>query len=328
LSEASLASLFINCYSLQSYRFLTLKLEGRYSVLCLALTCRAFCDPALNVLHSHIGGIWPLIKFLPDQLDLSPRSSSVPTPKQFRPSVLRATCVQILFNHNFHRDDSAYALLLASAPKDAPLFPQLHSLGWFDSRVENIPVLNLLLPTVHILALDITHDKFRKAVFRNIRTTCLHLKALEFIGVVDKLATSELESLLFSYSEGLTELSIRFFRDNKCRYVRTRGSMRSGQYLWTMTSECWPLEGHPLHVWTVEPADCTRPDDVDPTVPAHDSTATCETRNILRVAFRVDISQLDQKGAAEWTLDKTGRQDVEIDPCGKISDAFVVQPRA
>ncbi|KAG2045957.1 hypothetical protein BDR06DRAFT_1015149 [Suillus hirtellus] len=184
--------------------------KGRHTVLNLALTCRAFRDPALNVLHSYIGDIWPLSKSVPGQL---PRPSWLHIPEQFRPSILRATCVQIFFNQNLHHHDSAYALLLESASKDVPLFPQLRSLGWFDPRVETIPALNLLLPTVHTLALDITNDQFRKAVFQSLRTTSLHLKSLEFIAMVHTgLVISELESFLSSYSESLTELSIRFFR--------------------------------------------------------------------------------------------------------------------
>ncbi|KAG2085400.1 uncharacterized protein F5147DRAFT_97445 [Suillus discolor] len=184
--------------------------EGRRSVLNLALTCRAFRDPALNVLHSYREEIWPLRKSVPGQL---PKPSWLHIPEQFRPSILRATCVQIFFNQNLHRHDSAYALLLASASKDAPLFPQLRSLGWFDPRVETIPALNLLLPTVHTLALNITDDQFRKAVFQNLRTNSLHLKALEFIAMFQTgLVISELKSFLSSYSESLTELSIRFFR--------------------------------------------------------------------------------------------------------------------
>lgn len=186
--------------------------KGRHSVLNLALTCRAFRDPALNVLHSYIGDIWPLRESVPGQL---PIPSWVHIPEQFRPSILRATCVQIFFNQNLHHHDSAYALLLESAPKNAPLFPQLRSLGWHDPRIETIPALNLLLPTVHTLALDITNDEFRKAVFQNLRTTSLRLKSLEFINVAmvhTALVVSELESFLSSYSESLTELSIRFFR--------------------------------------------------------------------------------------------------------------------
>ncbi|KAG1835515.1 hypothetical protein EV424DRAFT_6483 [Suillus variegatus] len=184
--------------------------KGRHSVLNLALTCRAFRDPALNVLHSYIGDIWPLSKSVPGQL---PRPSWLHIPEQFRPSILRATCVQIFFNQNLHHHDSAYALLFESASKDTPLFPQLRSLGWFDPRVETIPALNLLLPTVHTLALNITNNEFRKAVFQNLRTTSLHLQALEIIAMVHTgLVISELESFLSSYSESLTELSIRFFR--------------------------------------------------------------------------------------------------------------------
>ncbi|KAG2339471.1 hypothetical protein BDR05DRAFT_1003289 [Suillus weaverae] len=80
--------------------------EGRRSVLNLALTCQKPQG----------------LKAQPNELVLSPRPSPVHTPKLF---VLYAARVQILFNQNFRVDDSAYALLLASAPKDAPLFPKL-----------------------------------------------------------------------------------------------------------------------------------------------------------------------------------------------------------
>ncbi|KAG1775490.1 hypothetical protein EV702DRAFT_1235052 [Suillus placidus] len=122
----------------------------------------------------------------------------------FHTLCLRAACVQILLNQNFCVSDSAYALLLASAPQDAPLFPKLRSLGWYDSCVASIPALNLLLPTIDTLALDISNAPFRKAIFQNLRTASPRLT----------LATSELELLLLSYPEGLIQLSIRFFYDD------------------------------------------------------------------------------------------------------------------
>ncbi|KAG0695478.1 hypothetical protein DFH29DRAFT_266284 [Suillus ampliporus] len=189
-------------------------LHGQSSVLHLALTCRSFHDPALNVLYSHLRGTWPLIQSLPDELILSHRPPRPPvhTPELFRPLVLRAAHVHILFNDYCH-NPIVYPCLLASTPKDAPLFPKIRSLTWYDWSPASIPVLSPLLPTIDTLALDISNDPFRKAIIPVLRTAAPCLKALELAGWVttSKDGPSEIELLLLRYPEGFAELLIGCF---------------------------------------------------------------------------------------------------------------------
>ncbi|KIK41764.1 hypothetical protein CY34DRAFT_805708 [Suillus luteus UH-Slu-Lm8-n1] len=173
--------------------------RDRRSIFRLALTCRAFRDLALNVLYSHLRNFWPLI--------LPSRPSRLHhTPELFRPLVL-ASRIQILSQP--FQDDTAYPSFFACAQKQAPLFPNLHSLAWRDCSLTCIPVLKHLLPTVEILSLDLS-SSFRKAIIPALPTSAPRLKALEIKGslfMTDK-NPSEIESLLISYPDGLTELSL------------------------------------------------------------------------------------------------------------------------
>ncbi|KAG1748469.1 uncharacterized protein EDB91DRAFT_880659 [Suillus paluster] len=172
----------------------------------LALTCRAFRDLALDVLYSHLTDSLPLWSCLPSELRQPHRSSSSPvcnTPEQFLPLILRAARVHIFFN------PGSFPFFLASAPKDAPLFPKLRSLTWCDSHLTSIPTLSLFLPTLEALSLYINNAPFCQAVVPDLRTTAPRLKALEFRGhlVTTGDDPSEIELLLLGYPEGLTALS-------------------------------------------------------------------------------------------------------------------------
>ncbi|KAG2036703.1 hypothetical protein BDR03DRAFT_441619 [Suillus americanus] len=116
-----------------------------------------------------------------------------------------AARVKLLFMPHDH-ERTSYAFLLASAPKDALIFPNLRSLTWCDWRVTSIPAPSLFLHTLETLYLDISEAPFRQAIIPDFYITAPHLKALEFAG--DVLTTpSEIELLFLSYPEGLTELS-------------------------------------------------------------------------------------------------------------------------
>ncbi|KAG1722106.1 hypothetical protein EDB19DRAFT_1769492, partial [Suillus lakei] len=187
---------------------------GQRCVLHLALTCRAFCEPALEILWSHLRSPWPLVRSLSDELVLSRRTSPAHyTPEQFRPLVLRAAHVQTLYNEGSAANSPAYPFLHASAPTDGPLFPKLRALTWYDTHLASIPTLTLLLPTLNSLILNISNRSFRKAIIPGLRTAAPHLKALEIV-LIDRTQAEdgplEMESLLLSYPDGLTELSIRF----------------------------------------------------------------------------------------------------------------------
>ncbi|KAG1748476.1 uncharacterized protein EDB91DRAFT_1114259 [Suillus paluster] len=193
-------------------------IPDRRSVLHLALTCHTFRDPALNVLYSHLTDKHRFIKSLPTELLELVHSSRPSVAEQFRPFVLCAARVQILDDemqvifdpcHN----DTAYALILASAPKVAPglLFPKLHSLTWYDERLASIPALTLLLPTIETLSISIADTQFREAIIPRLHTAAPRLKALElecFSAITDYYPT-EIESLLLSYTDGLTEFSFQ-----------------------------------------------------------------------------------------------------------------------
>jgi hypothetical protein len=177
----------------------------RPSLLHLALTCRAFRDPALHVLYSHLRDIRPVITSLPQELTLRPWVGG--TSQQFS-LVCHPARVKIL--HGFLKyDHPAYSFLLANAPKNAPLFPHLRSLAWYICDLTSIPALSLLLPTVENLSLTIL-TPFREAVIPGLRAAAPRLKALELRGdlfTIDK--PSEIDPLLRSYSpEGLTQLSL------------------------------------------------------------------------------------------------------------------------
>ncbi|KAG1722105.1 hypothetical protein EDB19DRAFT_1835182 [Suillus lakei] len=100
--------------------------------------------------------------------------------------------------------------LLASAPNDALLFPKLHSLIWSESRLAFIPALRFLLPTLEVLSLCVSDAQVTKVVVPDLRTAAPRLGALEFVGLVGATGNaSEIELLLLSYPEGLTELSLK-----------------------------------------------------------------------------------------------------------------------
>ncbi|KAG2756584.1 hypothetical protein P692DRAFT_20868255 [Suillus brevipes Sb2] len=175
--------------------------RDRRSIFRLVLTCRAFPHLALNVLYSHLRNFWPLI--------LPSRPSRLHhTPELFRPLVL-ASRIQILSQPC--EDGTAYPSFFACAQKQAPLFPNLRSLAWGDCSFTCIPVLKLLLPTVEILSLDLDlSSSFCNAIIPALPTSAPRLKALEIKGslfMTDK-NPSEIESLLISYPDGLTELSL------------------------------------------------------------------------------------------------------------------------
>ncbi|KAG1861337.1 hypothetical protein F4604DRAFT_2033825, partial [Suillus subluteus] len=91
---------------------------------------------------------------------------------------------------------------------------KLDSLAWHDRNLTSIPALNLLLPTLNSLSLDISDASFRKAVFPGLCTAIPSLKTLDFVSGVmttddSSEIESEIESLLFNYPEGLTKLSLR-----------------------------------------------------------------------------------------------------------------------
>ncbi|KAG2034080.1 hypothetical protein BDR03DRAFT_1013690 [Suillus americanus] len=182
-------------------------LRGKCSVLHLALTCCAFHEPALNVLWSYLKGTWPLIK---SELVPSCEASQVHAHAGFHSLVLHAAHVQMLYIDGSLNNDTAYALFLKNVPQDSFLFPKLDSLAWYDKNLTSIPALKLLLPTLNSLSLDISNASFHKAVFPGLHTTIPSLKALDFVsGLVTADNSSEIESLLFNYPEGLTKLSLR-----------------------------------------------------------------------------------------------------------------------
>lgn len=182
--------------------------HDRRSVFCLALTCHAFRDIAFGLLYSHLCSIRPLIKSLPhSELVFSGTASLVLTSEQFNSSIPYAARVKFLFmQYDYH--GTVYATLLASAPKDTLIFPNLRSLTWYDGRITSIPVLRLFLPTLETLSIDITETSFRQAIIPDLHITAPHLKALELMG--NYVATqSEIELLLLTYPEGLTKFSFQ-----------------------------------------------------------------------------------------------------------------------
>ncbi|KAG1725258.1 uncharacterized protein EDB91DRAFT_1254845 [Suillus paluster] len=130
-------------------------------------------------------------------------AQALPYTGKWEPSKPKSTCT-----HWFR--DTTYALLLASAPKDALLFPSLRPLTWCDTRLTSVPALSLLLPTLETLSIDLASTPFRKANIPDLHTAAPRLNALEFSGYLEPTNLSEIESLLFRYPRGLTELSFRW----------------------------------------------------------------------------------------------------------------------
>jgi hypothetical protein len=97
------------------------------SLLHLALTCREFCGPALNVLYSHLRDIRPVMKPLPQELVL--RSWVHSTSQPSFTLVCDPARINILDSF-LEYGHPAYPVILANALKDAPLFPNLRSLTW------------------------------------------------------------------------------------------------------------------------------------------------------------------------------------------------------
>ncbi|KAG1789620.1 uncharacterized protein HD556DRAFT_770911 [Suillus plorans] len=130
--------------------------HDRRSVFCLALTCHAFYDIALDLLYSHLCSIRPLIKSLPHSESVSSGTASlVLTSEHFNSSIPYAARVKSLFmQYDYYGIE--YANLLASALKDTLIFPNLRSLTWWDGRITSIPALSLFLPTLETLSINIT----------------------------------------------------------------------------------------------------------------------------------------------------------------------------
>ncbi|KAG1731580.1 hypothetical protein EDB19DRAFT_1912482 [Suillus lakei] len=78
------------------------------------------------------------------------------------------------YSHRSHRNrtegSAVYSLLLASATKDARLFPKLRSLAWSESRLASILALRLLLPTIETISLNVSNTRFTKAIVPDLRT--------------------------------------------------------------------------------------------------------------------------------------------------------------
>ncbi|KAG1758070.1 hypothetical protein EDD22DRAFT_957262 [Suillus occidentalis] len=178
------------------------------SLLHLALTCRAFCGPALNILYSHLKDIRPVIEPLPQELVLRPWVHC--TSQSLFTLICHPARIKILDSF-LEYDHPAYPAILANAPKNAPLFPNLRSLTWHNCQLNSIPALSLLLPTVENLSLTMS-TSFGEAVIPGLCAAAPRLKALELRG---KLITLDdpcnIDSLIRSYDpEGLTQLSLRY----------------------------------------------------------------------------------------------------------------------
>lgn len=137
-----------------------------------------------------------------------PHGHHIHAPELFRPLVL-ASRVRILFQPQYN--SSAYPSFLACAKQKAPLFPKLRSLAWHDCSITCIPVLKLLSPTVEIFSIFLDASSFHKFIIPELLTFAPRLKPLEIKGsiFITDTGPSEIKSLLISYPDGLTELSLQ-----------------------------------------------------------------------------------------------------------------------
>ncbi|KAK7685629.1 hypothetical protein QCA50_010973 [Cerrena zonata] len=132
-------------------------LPDKKSLLAFILTCRAFCEPGLNVLWHSLDGIYPLACTFQSNVTLkiekAPDGSRetvtgftrIPKPHDWSRFNLYATRVRSLVQtHTNPRNvDSRFLAEISLYRQTTNLLPNLRSLSWRDRRAEYFPYISL-----------------------------------------------------------------------------------------------------------------------------------------------------------------------------------------
>ncbi|OJA18954.1 hypothetical protein AZE42_06037 [Rhizopogon vesiculosus] len=134
--------------------------ESRATIAAVARTCRAFKEPALDVLWKNIDGIKPLISRFPQGVVGKTAQGKLtlgrpPFAEEWKLLEQYARRVHSLTIKEFHLDQISDEVVqaLVSTPSSA-LLPNLRRLEWWDDRDCFFPLLRILLvPTIRSLTL-------------------------------------------------------------------------------------------------------------------------------------------------------------------------------
>ncbi|KAG2109936.1 uncharacterized protein F5147DRAFT_772785 [Suillus discolor] len=170
----------------------------RMTLLALALTCKLFTEPALNILWRHLGGIEPLIRCLPQSLWKQHRGrlefQRAMTLKDWTIFCKYNHRVRSLLNqcHQQYSRDMKYGAeiwrALSCPPFSLPLLPNLTSLTWTEASDETLqyiqlfvtPKLTMLnISSVHFLV-PFTFGPSEQSIFLSIAKSCPSISHFDF----------------------------------------------------------------------------------------------------------------------------------------------------
>ncbi|KAG1800204.1 uncharacterized protein HD556DRAFT_1020010 [Suillus plorans] len=169
----------------------------RKTLLALALTCKLFSEPALNLLWRHLGGIEPLIRCLPQSLWKQNRGRL-----EFqRAMTLDDWSIFCKYNHRvrsllnqchrqYSRDMNYNAEIwraLSCPPFSLPLLPNLTSLTWIEASDETLQYIQLFVtPKLTMLNISaaylvpFTFGPSEQSIFLSIAKSCPSISHFDF----------------------------------------------------------------------------------------------------------------------------------------------------
>ncbi|OAX30957.1 hypothetical protein K503DRAFT_870818 [Rhizopogon vinicolor AM-OR11-026] len=166
------------------------------TLLALALTCKSFTEPALDLLWRELHGLSPLIRCLPSSL--WKLNGPKPHLNFMRSMTLDDWSIFCKYNHRIQALHITYPgghiigpeiwYTLNRAPFPLPLLPNLISLGWSDDRSEQFPYIQLFV-THKLMTLKIQTSFFEDLdLSKRSILTCipiLYPSASYFVGDTD-----------------------------------------------------------------------------------------------------------------------------------------------
>ncbi|OAX35779.1 hypothetical protein K503DRAFT_802546 [Rhizopogon vinicolor AM-OR11-026] len=166
---------------LQSVYYNGLFLYDHAAITVLARTCRAFKEPALDLLWKDMWGFERLISCLPEGVSkITPEGWTLTrplSPGEWNTVARYSHRIRSLTinESNLGRIDDRIVQALISTPSRAPLLPNLRSLEWWDERERFLPLLHtLLVPTIRSMKLGCaSHKPWAPSFTKSALLACL-----------------------------------------------------------------------------------------------------------------------------------------------------------
>ncbi|OAX39075.1 hypothetical protein K503DRAFT_113858 [Rhizopogon vinicolor AM-OR11-026] len=162
------------------------------TIAALARTCRAFKEPALDVLWKNMDGLGPLVSCLPENVKVTTNGMM----SLRRPPFVEEWMIFGQYAHRIHSLTICYSWLneisdlvveaLVSAPSSVML-PNLRTLEWFDDRGSSIPLLRtLLVPTITSITISSDSSPWnpsfsKSALLSSIGSRCPSIQKLHCV---------------------------------------------------------------------------------------------------------------------------------------------------